>query len=115
MLGGYSEDRVFRYEDGGVAKSHREITMENGQIVSKGSIGIPEDSLIHTKKVNSPVPPQEAIAPYKNGVRSTGEMFEMFKEEENFEKNSACVLVPNNLSTYISIIVHYVSGLPYRT
>merc|ERR1719334_2760949 len=86
MLGGYSEDRVFRYEDGGVAKSHWEITVENGQIVSKGSIGIPEDSLIHTKIVNSPVPPQEPIAPYKNGVRSTGEMFEFLTEEESFQK-----------------------------
>jgi len=86
MLGGYSEDRVFRYEDGGVAKSHREITMENGQIVSKGSIGIPEDSLIHTKKVNSPVPPQEANAPYKNGIRSIGEMFEFLTEEESFQR-----------------------------
>jgi len=73
MPSGYSEDRVFRYEDGGVVKSHREITMENGQIVSKGTFvaeNFPEDSLIMTQKLKSPVPPQEVITPYKNGIRS---------------------------------------------
>jgi len=73
MPSGYSEDRVFRYEDGGVIKSHREITMENGQIVSKGSFvaeNFPEDSLMMTQKLKSPFPPMEVVSPYKNGIRS---------------------------------------------
>jgi len=70
---GYSEDRVFRYEDGGVVKSHRELTLENGQMVSKGTIlaeGFPTDSPILTQTLKAPVPPQEVITPYKNGIRS---------------------------------------------
>merc|ERR1711872_489664 len=73
MPSGYSEDRVFKYEDGGIVKSHREITMQNGVIISKGTFvaeNFPEDSPIHTQKLKSPVPPQEVITPYKNGVRS---------------------------------------------
>ena len=73
MPSGYSEDRVFRYEDGGVVKSHREITMENGQIVSKGTFvaeNFPEDSPIWGQQLKSPVPPQEVITPYKDGVRN---------------------------------------------
>merc|ERR1712168_470273 len=73
MPSGYREDRVFRYEDGGVVKSHREITLQNGMIVSKGTFvaeNFPEDSPIHTQNLKSPVPPQEVITPYKDGVRS---------------------------------------------
>jgi len=73
MPSGYSEDRVFRYEDGGVVKSHREITMKDGVIVSTGTFcaeNFPEDSPILTQTLKSPVPPQEVITPYKNGVRS---------------------------------------------
>jgi len=73
MPSGYSEDRVFRYEDGGVVKSHREITMQNGQIVSTGTIvaeNFPEDSPIWEQQLKSPVPPQEVITPYKDGIRS---------------------------------------------
>jgi len=73
MPSGYQEDRVFRYEDGGVVKSHREITLQSGMIVSKGTFvaeNFPEDSPIHTQKLKSPVPPQEVITPYKDGVRS---------------------------------------------
>merc|ERR1712142_1409676 len=72
MPSGYREDRVFTYEDGGVIKSHREITMQNGMIVSKGTFvaeNFPEDSPIHTQNLKSPVP-QEVITPYKDGVRS---------------------------------------------
>ena len=73
MPSGYSEDRVFRYEDGGVVKSHREITMKDGVIVSTGTFcaeKFPEDSPILTQTLKSPVPPQEVITSYKNGVRS---------------------------------------------
>jgi len=73
MPGGYSEDRVFKYEDGGVVKSHREITMQNGIIVSKGTLvaeNFPEDSPILTQDLKAPVPPQEVITPYKDGIRS---------------------------------------------
>jgi len=73
MPSGYSEDRVFKYEDGGVVKSHREITLQNGVIVSKGSVvaeNFPEDSPILTQNLKSPVPPQEVITPYKDGIRS---------------------------------------------
>jgi len=73
MPSGYSEDRVFKYEDGGIVKSHREITMQNGVIISKGSMvaeNFPEDSPILTQNLKSPVPPQEVITPYKDGVRS---------------------------------------------
>jgi len=70
---GYSEDRVFRYEDGGVVKSHREITLVNGNVVSKGTLvseNFPEDSPILTQTLKAPVPPQEVITPFKNGIRS---------------------------------------------
>merc|ERR1711962_1465493 len=73
MPSGYSEDRVFRYEDGGIVKSHREIIMQNGQIVSTGKIvaeNFPEDSPIWEQQLKSPVPPQEVITPYKDGIRS---------------------------------------------
>jgi len=73
MPSGYSEDRVFKYEDGGVVKSHREITMKNGMIVSTGTIvaeNFPEDSPIWDQQLKSPVPPQEVITPYKDGIRS---------------------------------------------
>merc|ERR1712002_1173996 len=75
MPSGYSEDRVFKYEDGGVVKSHREITMQNGVIVSKGSMvaeNFPEDSPILTQNLKSPIPPQDIITPYKDGIRSMG-------------------------------------------
>jgi len=73
MPSGYSEDRVFTYEDGGVVKSHREIKMQNGQIVSTGTIvaeNFPEDSPIWAQQLKSPVPPQEVITPYRDGIRS---------------------------------------------
>merc|ERR1711973_781818 len=60
MPSGYSEDRVFKYEDGGVVKSHREITLQNGVIVSKGSMvaeNFPEDSPILTQKPQKSSPP----------------------------------------------------------
>jgi len=73
MPSGYNEDRVFKYEDGGVVKSHREITFQDGIVVSKGTLvaeNFPEDSPILTQTLKAPLPPQEVITPYKDGIRS---------------------------------------------
>merc|ERR1711962_294216 len=68
MPSGYSEDRVFTYEDGGVVKSYREIYLKNGTVVSKGTVdaeNFPANSPILTQKLQAPVPPQEVITPFK--------------------------------------------------
>ena len=73
MPNGYSEDRVCRYEDGGVVKCHREISLSNGVIVSKGSFvaeKFPEDSPILTQNLKDPVPPMAVSTPYKDGIRT---------------------------------------------
>jgi len=75
MPSGYNEDREFTYEDGGVMNSHREITMQDGIIVSKGTMvaeNFPEDSPILTQNLKSPIPPQDIITPYKDGIRCMG-------------------------------------------
>jgi len=73
MPTGYSEDRVFTYEDGGVIKSHREISWQEGMVVSKGTMvaeNFPEDSPILTQNLKAPLPPQEVITDYRDGIRS---------------------------------------------
>jgi len=73
MPSGYTEERVFKYEDGGVVKSYREIVFQDGVVVSKGTLvaeGFPEDSPILTQTLKAPLPPQEVITPYKDGIRS---------------------------------------------
>ena len=73
MPSGYSEDRVFKYEDGGVIKSHREISWQDGMVVSKGTMvaeNFPSDSPILTQDLKAPLPPQEVITNYKDGIRS---------------------------------------------
>jgi len=73
MPSGYSEDRVFKYEDGGVIKSHREISWQDGMVVSKGTMvaeNFPSDSPILTQNLKAPLPPQEVITNYKDGIRS---------------------------------------------
>ena len=73
MPSGYSEDRVFKYEDGGVIKSHRETSWKEGVVVSKGTMiaeHFPEDSPILTQNLKAPLPIQDIITPYKDGIRS---------------------------------------------
>ena len=73
MPSGYSEDRVFTYEDEGVIKSHRKISMLDGVVVSKGNFvaeNFPSGSPILTQDLKSPIPPQELTTPYKDGIRT---------------------------------------------
>ena len=72
MPSGYSQDQVYKYEDGGVIKSHREITFQNGLVVSTGKMvaeNFPEDSPIFTQNLKDPVPPQAITTCYKDGLR----------------------------------------------
>ena len=73
MPSGYTEDREFNFEDEGTIKSHREISLVGGVVVSKGSFvaeNFPSGSPILTQDLKTPIPPQELTTPYKDGVKS---------------------------------------------
>jgi len=110
MPSGYSEDRVFRYEDGGVVKSHREITMKDGVIVSTGTFcaeKFPEDSPILTQTLKSPVPPQEVITPYKDGVRSMCNFVFPTESNKHYAADLTTINLPLSATNVPAPSAHY--------
>jgi len=75
MPSGYSEDRVFTYEDNGTVKSHRDISLVGGVVISKGTLvaeNFPEGSPILTQNLKTPIPPNELSIPHKDGIKTMG-------------------------------------------